>query len=173
MPLESKLKFARSYLGKTQNEIAKILGISKRGWQTYEDGSSVPGGNIFKALADLGFNAAWFFSDDVPMLLKDIHSANEQEIPAKSTPASTLGENVELLAKIHNSGSTVLIKAITANLHAFTEAIDNKALAQQAIDMMDQMNKRMLAMETDLAELKEENKNLREKPPDIKQQANG
>ena len=84
-----------------------------------------------------------------------------------------LGESVELLAKIYNSGNKVLIRAIAANLNAFGEAIDNKALAQKAIDMMDGMNRRILAMENDLAKLKEENEALRKDPPGHKQQAEG
>ncbi len=84
-----------------------------------------------------------------------------------------LGESVELLARIYNSGNTVLIRAIAANLHAFSEAVDNKALAQKAIDMMDEMNKRMLTMEKDLAKLKEENEELKKKPPGSMDQALG
>jgi len=63
-----------------------------------------------------------------------------------------LGESVELLAKIYNSGNTVLIRAIAANLHAFSEAIDNKILALNTVNMMKEMDKRMTVMEKKLAE---------------------
>lgn len=164
--------------------MAEAVGKTKGGWQTYEKGSAVPGGNVFKALSELGFNASWFFNDNVPMLLDE--EPRSPQAPADGQPAADnksiphlpsdklgLGESVELLAKIYNSGNTVLIRAIAANLHAFSEAIDNKALAQRAIDMMDEMNQRMFAMEKDLALLKEENEDLKKKPPGDSQQASG
>lgn len=179
MPIKSKLKYAREFLGKTQAEMGEAVGKTKQGWQTYERGISVPGGNVFQALCDLGFNPGWFFSDDVPMLLRE----NSERPPAIKNTADAsplpsdnlgLGESVELLAKIYNSGNKVLIRAIAANLNAFGEAIDNKALAQKAIDMMDEMNKRMLALEEDLAKLKSENEELKTREPaHDRQQATG
>ena len=170
IPFGDKFKLARNHLGKTQAEMADAIGISKRGWQTYEEEKSVPGGNVFRALSDLGFNASWFFNDDVPMLLRENSerpSAVKESADASPLPSDNLGlgESVELLAKIYNSGNKVLIRAIAANLNAFGEAIDNKALAQKAIDMMDEMNKRMLAMEKDLAKLKSENEELKTREP--------
>jgi hypothetical protein len=46
-------------------------------------------------------------------------------------------------------------------------------MAQKAINMMDEMNKRMLALENDLAKLKEENETLRKDPPGYQDQAEG
>lgn len=183
MCIGNKLKVARTYLGMTQTEMGEAVGKTKNGWQTYERGSSVPGGKVFEELAKLGFNAGWFFSDDVPMLSKDIKSPpaaasspveNNTTIDHMPSDSMGLGESVELLAKIYNSGNTVLIRAIAANLSAFSEAIDNKALAQKAIDMMDEMNKRMLALETDLTTIKEENKALKKRlPGDDQMQSTG
>ena len=156
--------------------MADAIGISKRGWQTYEEEKSVPGGNIFKALSDLGFNVSWFFNDDVPMLSGE---KPERPLAVKETAGAPsedlgLGASVELLAKIYNSGNKVLIRAIAANLNAFGEAIDNKALAQKAIDMMDEMNRRILALENDLAKLKRENEELKTQQPRTNQhQATG
>lgn len=184
MDISGKLKQARTVLGKTQQQMADAIGKSFVAWQKYEGGKSIPGGQVFEELTKLGFNASWFFSDDVPMLLAAEPSspqasangqpaANNKAIPHMPSDKLGLGESVELLAKIYNSGNTVLIRAIAANLHAFSEAVDNKALAQKAIDMMDQMNQRMLAMEKDLAILKEENEDLKKKPPGDSQQASG
>jgi phage repressor protein C with HTH and peptisase S24 domain/DNA-binding XRE family transcriptional regulator len=71
MAIKDKLKLAREALKKTQESMGQTVGVSKRAWQTYEEGKSVPGGNIFDALAKLGFNTNWFFTDDpaVPMMM--------------------------------------------------------------------------------------------------------
>jgi hypothetical protein len=99
----------------------------------------------------------------------------KENVTVSSLPSDTLGlgESVELLAKIYNSGNTVLVRAINANLHAFSEAVDNKALAQRAIDMMDEMNRRVLTLENKLANLEKENEDLKRKPPGDSHQANG
>jgi phage repressor protein C with HTH and peptisase S24 domain len=51
--------------------MASLVGAGYRSWQGYEQGTSTPGGLVFEALVKLGFNATWFFADDVPMLIKD------------------------------------------------------------------------------------------------------
>jgi transcriptional regulator with XRE-family HTH domain len=164
--LKDKLKIFRDSLGKSQDEMAKAIGVSRRGWQTYEEGKSVPGGNVFEALESLGCNLNWLFDDGAPMHKSDQPTtiAPGEVKPQKNTlptidapPAMPydnigLGESVELLAKIYNSGNTVLIRAIAANLHAFSEAIDNKILAVNTVNMMKEMDKRMTAMEKKLAE---------------------
>lgn len=71
MELAGKLKKAREHLNKGQKEMAALVGAGYRSWQGYEQGTSTPGGLVFEALVQLGFNATWFFSDDVPMLIKD------------------------------------------------------------------------------------------------------
>ena len=176
MGVSDKLKEAREYLGKGQKEMADLVGSGHRSWQAYEQGTSYPGGKVFQALSELGFNTTWFFRDDVPMLLDEQlvrPAGNDAEAASLPLDNMGLGESVELLAKIYNSDNKVLIRAIAANLNAFGEAIDNEALAQKAITMMDEMNKRMLALENDLAKLKEENEGLRKDPPGHDQQATG
>lgn len=75
MDLPDKLKIARQSLGKNQKEMATLLGLAHRSWQGYEQGTSVPGGNVFKALADLGFNINWFFDDNAgPMQKHELRS---------------------------------------------------------------------------------------------------
>ena len=175
MLLKSRLKYAREYLGKTQTEMAEAVGKTKSGWQTYEKGSAIPGGNVFEELAKLGFNISWFFSDDVPMLLADIQDQPKNQAPAQprantqstvTTPTENLsiGESVDLLAKVYTSGNTVLIRSVTANLNACVEAVDNKDMAKKTINMMEEMNKRILAMEKSNAELQKEILNLKNRP---------
>lgn len=64
-----------------------------------------------------------------------------------------LTKGVALLAKIYGSGDQVLIRAIVANLSAFSESIDNKARAIEAEGRMSQMENRLKALEKQLAEL--------------------
>jgi transcriptional regulator with XRE-family HTH domain len=184
MPLSDKLKLAREKLGKTQQEMAEILGISKRGWQTYEEGKSIPGGKVFEALSRLRFNTNWFFSDDVPMLVKDIQPVQDTETsvqPEQDThktltmPSDSLGmaEGMTILGRIYSSGDQVFIRAINANLHAFNEALDNKALAQRSIAQLNQMEKRMSQLESRLSKIEQENEDLKKKIPGDSHQANG
>lgn len=159
MKLNEKLKESRLCLGKSQKEMAALTNTSYSAWQKYEQGGSVPGGNVFESLVNLGFNISWFYSDDVPMLLKesappktDTQEQDTIDADLEAMPSDNLGlgESVELLAKIYNSGNTVLIRAIAANLHAFSEAIDNKALAIDMKRRMKEMEQRMTAMEAKL-----------------------
>lgn len=164
MSLCDRLKQSRLYLDVSQKEMAELTNVSYSAWQKYEQGTSVPGGNVFESLVKLGFNINWFFGDDVPMMVGDSGgaaspkaAAQGQEITGTDLEAMPsdnlgLGESVELLAKIYNSGNTVLIRAIAANLHAFSEAVDNKALAIDVKRRMGEMEERMTAMEKKLAQ---------------------
>jgi transcriptional regulator with XRE-family HTH domain len=150
-----------------QGKFADRLGVSRNTVMRYENGDRQPDAIFITTLCKAyNVNANWLLTGEGQK-----HQGTESL--AYPVTTLTLGEHVDLLAKIHNSGNTVLIKAIDANLHAFTEAIDNKALAQRAIDMMDEMNKRVLTLESKLAHLEKENEELKKKPPDSKQQAMG
>jgi transcriptional regulator with XRE-family HTH domain len=70
MSLGERLKVARESTKKSQRDFAELLGISFRGLQTYESGSSVPGGNILSAYAELGFNVNWILLGEGPMHLE-------------------------------------------------------------------------------------------------------
>lgn len=145
--------------------MARSLNIGYRTYQKYEQ----EGGNIdtkvWTAFTNLGFNVGWFFNDNVPMLIQESTSSPAQQpTPSETSVAAGdipdddigLGESVELLAKIYNSGNQVLVRAIAANLHAFSEAVDNKALAMKTVGMMEEMNKRMLSLEEKLAKMESE-----------------
>lgn len=85
MTLHDKLKKARESIGKNQKEMAEAIGSGHRSWQAYEQGNQIPGGKVFEALAKLGFNTNWFFTDDpdVPMMAAGSPAQGERrkEIP--------------------------------------------------------------------------------------------
>lgn len=84
MKLSEKLKKAREHIGKSQREMADLVGSGYRSWQGYEQDTSVPGGKVFQSLAELGFNTQFFFSDDVPMLLSDVQKSQQPQASASA-----------------------------------------------------------------------------------------
>lgn len=59
----NRLKEERKRLGLTQAEIAEKCGVSARMWVKYEQGLSMPGGEIFMTLSRLGVNVAYLFTE--------------------------------------------------------------------------------------------------------------
>jgi transcriptional regulator with XRE-family HTH domain len=100
MTLADRLKQARKKSGKTQEEMAKLSGVSYRVWQAYEAGKVTPGGKIFETLSDLGFNADWLLTGEglmrkadremfnIPLLTVIIEALEEYEVDVgkKLTP---------------------------------------------------------------------------------------
>lgn len=90
MELINKFKIARQALGKNQKEMADLVGVAYRSWQGYEQETSVPGGNVLKALSELGFNVNWFFDDnDSTMFTKTLNIEAQSEDPMRKHPLAT------------------------------------------------------------------------------------
>lgn len=68
MDFTERLKSIRSFLGKTQKEMAETLGISLGSLQAYEAGSSYPGGRVLEGLARLGININWVLLEEGEMI---------------------------------------------------------------------------------------------------------
>ena len=168
MELEGKLKKAREHLGKNQKEMAALVGSGYRSWQGYEQGQSIPGGQVFKALTDLGFNASWFFSDDAPMLLKDkqpqtqaIDDMTSMEAAAQVSPDSiNIQQLINMTAEVLVS-NTVYRPALAANIKAFHRSIsleqDNQELRHriEKLETDHSLNdKRFAALEQELSDLR-------------------
>lgn len=64
MSIEGRLKFIRDSLGCSQREMSKMVGSSYSAWQSYESGTSVPGGRVLERLALLGFNVNWILTGE-------------------------------------------------------------------------------------------------------------
>ncbi len=165
--MKDRLKSIRELLNKTQSQMASLIDISPRAWQSYEMGKSVPGGKVLLSLAGLGFNVNWILTGEGPMRI-DEHRRHTREDMVSGVSLGDkgalqsdnlgLGESVELLAKIYNSGDQVLIRAIAANLQAFGAAINDRHRADQAIKLMGGMEERITALEKRLETEKEEPK---------------
>ena len=67
MELPDRLKILRGSLGLSQKALASELGIAVRSWQVYEEGKSVPGGEVFAALTRKGFDANWLLTGEGEM----------------------------------------------------------------------------------------------------------
>ncbi|THF63740.1 helix-turn-helix transcriptional regulator [Pseudothauera nasutitermitis] len=75
MSLPERLKAVRAALGLTQKEFAAQSGVSPRGYQGYEDGRSVPGGEAIEGLVRAGVNANWLLTGEGPMLRSELEEA--------------------------------------------------------------------------------------------------
>ena len=72
-------------------------------------------------------------------------------------------EGMGLLTKIYTSGDIVFIRAINANLMAFSDAIENRSRAETTINAIREMREQMNIMQGDLAALRQENQELQRK----------
>lgn len=80
MEIAARLKEARQAIGLSQKAIAEQSGVSTRGYQGYEDGRSIPGGEALAGLASAGINPLWLLTGDGSMLINAVpvvHSAGD------------------------------------------------------------------------------------------------
>lgn len=152
MDLSGKLKFARQSLSKTQNEMADLAGCHLRSWQGYEQGKIVPGGEVFKALAGLGFNVSWFFADDakIPMRQREVIPALAPTEPAirqeDVTEVVNIQELLNMTAEVLTS-KTVYRPALAANIKAFHRSIALEHDNQELRIRVDSLETRLEALE--------------------------
>ena len=69
MTISERLKAFRAELKLTQKQLAEQIGVSGRGYQGYEDGRSIPGGDAIGRFVKLGLNANWLLTGDGEMLI--------------------------------------------------------------------------------------------------------
>jgi len=164
-----------------QADFGVKFGLSRNTVMRYESGARDPDAGLILALCqEYNINAHWLITGEGPKHLggSDSIPADQQSQDNRTVmtmPGDSLGmaEGMTILGRIYGSGDQVFIRAINANLHAFNEALDNKAQAQQAINQLNAMEKRMAVLEKRLTKLEEENEVLRKGPPGHKQQAEG
>lgn len=141
----SRCREARKKAGLKQIEIGVLVGAGKSSVSSYESGLNSPPYDYLVKLSELsGLSLDWIITGADHQKTAPLASS-DYELPsgAAASDHPSLGELVDLLVKICNSGEKVLVRAIAANLQAFGEAIDNKALADDAMQRMEQMEERI------------------------------
>lgn len=127
----ARLKILRNKKGLTQKELASALSTSQSYICSLEQDRQVPGGEILLSLKR-------FFDIDLDWLL-----TGEEDIAPQSHVSGDTPEIAELLEGARNvltSGNPIAFDALERNIRYFSHAID--------------VEKRMLGMESDLAEMK-------------------
>ncbi|MDR1367104.1 MAG: helix-turn-helix domain-containing protein [Candidatus Accumulibacter sp.] len=71
MSISDRLRVARASLGLSQKAVAEQSGVSTRGYQGYEDGRSIPGGEAIAGFVKLGINANWLLTGEGEMFYSE------------------------------------------------------------------------------------------------------
>lgn len=149
-----------SIRGKNSREkFATMLGVSKTTVVNYEKDSRSPDASFLHKILEVfpETNPAWLLTGDGPRTALSTTNVSSEPIVATSvaTPDDhaifdSLGmvEGMGLLTKIYSAADPVYIRAINANLMAFSDAIESKAMAKD-------MENRLQELETKLAEMDE------------------
>ncbi len=102
MKISDQLKTARAALGLSQKQIAEQSGVSTRGYQGYEDGRSIPGGEAIEGFIRVGINANWLLTGEGSMLLKeDVHTSHSHpstiNFAMEATGSGSGGSSAEIV----------------------------------------------------------------------------
>lgn len=111
MSLPLRLKIIRTNLGKSQKAMAEELGKTTRSWQVYEEGKSVPGGEVFEALVKLGFDANWILTGEGEMKRGEGASEGQnqvQQIVVHEPTAESLEQDFKLIKNLVEAYEFVL-----------------------------------------------------------------
>lgn len=118
--LQERLKTVRESIGKSQKEMAEALGVGLKSWQVYEQGGSVPGGNVFESLVRLGFNANWLLTGEGEMRRdRDVYRAGGPDVAIVVEPATPFAqdaESEELCRLLKRYGNRALVEDVKARL---------------------------------------------------------
>ena len=157
MSFGDRVKSVRGNL--TQKIFADKLGVHTNTVSRWERGEQVPDqGDLCSILTIFNeISPEWLLTGDGPREKRkpnlDRISKNENQVCGHEPEIATfdsLGmvEGMGLLTKIYSAADPVYIRAINANLMAFSDAVAHKAMAQD-------MEKRLQEMEAKLADMEE------------------
>lgn len=180
-----RLALKRTEKGLTQKQLATLIGSTKTTIQRYE-ADELPKGDYLLSLSEvLKCSIDWLLKGEPGEDAAQIPKPGEPPVEAKESLIDNLlrqeslgfGEGVEMLAKIFASKNQVLIRAISANLLAFSETVDAKITIDQMKkdekardDRMSAMERRMDAQDRRQGELDTENKTLKRTIGELQQQ---
>jgi len=157
----------------TDGQLANYLGILRQNISAARKRGDVPPGWINKVAESSGCSMDWLRFGHGPKIRVDY--AAEGSLPAgriaspqspydlqaggkigstdelhQDGDSSGFGATVEMLAKIYGSGDKLLIRTINANIRAFCEAIDRKDRDQRSTRELQDLKKRLTAIEKQL-----------------------
>lgn len=146
-----------------QAELSRRTGISKVTIGSYISGNSEPSRERLIAMANAAeVSLVWLAIGEGPMMLKDTllerkagSTAPKGSHVADHAAFDALGvvEGMGLLTRIYSSGDATFIRAINANLMAFSDAVENKAKAGIMADNIQQIQEEMAQMRAQVNEL--------------------
>lgn len=125
--LADEIRQTRRKMGKTQKEIAELLGIPQTTWSNYEVGKAKPPLKILMQLADLGY-AIPGFSNNVILGNNNTQIGNNNQIvqkPDTSMPQYPSEEYAELIELLCNYAPPKMLKELKAKLLKIKEMADD------------------------------------------------
>lgn len=144
--MKDRIIQVRKWLNKTQREMAALLGISYKGWQGYEAGDNVPGGNVLQAIAKQGFNINWLLTGEGPMFLtkSSAQGTENVEVPAGVEPAV-----YEAFLEVMRSEHRGVKLALTQNTFMFQETVRSVKKVTQLENDIEEIKRVLNSRESD------------------------
>ena len=154
----------------SDGQLATKLGISRQNIGAARKREDVPTGWIYKVAELTGCSMDWLSFGRGPKIRVDYSAEDTQSAGRVASPESPYGSQgtpegrpagdltqdvqgfsfgaaVEMLARIYSSGDRPLISAVNANIKAIGEAIESRQREQRAAKELEDMKKRLIALE--------------------------
>lgn len=115
------------------------MGIGLKSWQVYEQGSSVPGGNVFESLVKLGFNGTWLLTGEGAMRREDKPTVNDAAPgyePSADHPASASNPYLEGWMFMKETAPSPIKAAAVSYINTMNDA-DALLVVKFIIEMLD------------------------------------
>ena len=155
---------------KSDGQLANYLGISRQNIGAARKREDVPTGWIYKVAEVTGCSMDWLSFGQGPKIRVDYTAEATQSAGRVASPESpygsqgvpesrpagdmhqgvegfSFGKAVESLARIYSSGDSQLIGAINANIKTICEAIESRQREQRSIKELEELKKRLDALE--------------------------
>lgn len=179
-----------------QVEFANKCGVSLSAVQSWLYKERIPkGSTLLKLYNEFGVNTHWLitgkgeaYEKEARTIKKDltvsdlIQDSSEKNTPSPSRRSTdkaatfddiSLSQAIEQLAKIFHSGDMVLIRAINANLHAFSETVDAKKRELQALFKLSEMESVVNIMRNKIEALEKEMASIESEMMEVRRKASG
>lgn len=145
--MKDRIIQVRKSLNKTQREMAALLGISYKGWQGYEAGDNVPGGNVLQAIAKQGFNINWLLTGEGSMYILGAPGGEPRysvpDLPIQIQPV------VDAVVEVMTSDHAGVKLALTQNALMFQEMVRNAKKVEKLEKRVEELEKTDKPRETD------------------------